>query len=199
MKHTDLEPEQRQRPLGPSIPPAIKETLEWVHYALGIERNTTTGKLRTVDKPAPTPVNLPLLQSHPAWCQKIAVTIPTHATKFPGIELDEFGGTSWQATLCALTIEGVEQRFGPPHMTDIGGKSSKWWGFRCGDVRFSVYNMQDYNEPHIGGTTLSAAWFALALLRVPSSLAWLPQGVPIEWWAALVNYDVPRILPHLAP
>ena len=117
--------------------------------------------------------------------------------KFPGVELDGFGGTSWQATLCALTLDGVEQRLGPPHLTDIGGKCPKWWGFRCGDVRFTVYYSDGYDDPHIGGTAADAAWFALALLRVPSSLAWLPVGVPREWWGELVNSDAPRMTPNV--
>lgn len=98
MKHTDLEPEQRQQPLGPAEPRPVKEKPEWVPHATGVERNTQTDRLRTVDKPAPippsrisvyvsnhaawcqllldlgggegwTPVNLPLLKSHPEWCQ----------------------------------------------------------------------------------------------------------------------------------
>ena len=112
--------------------------------------------------------------------------------KFPGIELDTFGGQSWLATLYALTLEGVEQRLGPPHLTDIGGKCTKWWGFKCGDVRFTVYDLDGYSDPHIGGTSPAAAWFALTLLRVPSSLAWMPQGVPREWWNAIINCDAPR-------
>lgn len=114
---------------------------------------------------------------------------------FPGIELDNFGGTSWQATLRALTLAGVEQRLGPAHLIDISGKCRKWWGFRCGEVRFSVYDMIGYQEPHIGGTDPAAVWFALTLLRVPSALAWLPVGVPSDWWIVLVNCDAPR-KPH---
>lgn len=115
---------------------------------------------------------------------------------FPGVELDEFGGTSWQATICALTLEGVEARLGPPHLTDIGGKCRKWWGYRCGDVRFTVYHSEGYADPHVGGTSLAAAWFAMALLGVPSTLAWTPVGVPGAWWGELVNCDAPRKPPN---
>ena len=97
-----------------------------------------------------------------------------------------------QAYLLALTLDGVQDRLGPPHKTDIQGKVSKWWGYRCGPWRWSVYERIGHDEFHIGGTTADAAWFALTVLRVPQSIAWRPSGVPSEWWSALVNAEVPR-------
>ena len=48
MKHNDLEPEQRQQPLGPATPQPVVTPQEWVPCAPGVERSTKTGMLRTV-------------------------------------------------------------------------------------------------------------------------------------------------------
>lgn len=60
MKHTDLEPEQRQQPLGPATPRPVVAPKEWVPYAPGVERNVNNDWMRTVDKP--TPAKTPLAE-----------------------------------------------------------------------------------------------------------------------------------------
>ena len=54
MKHTDLEPDQRQRPPGPATPQPVSEPAEWVPHAPGVERNIKTGCLRTVPRDDPS-------------------------------------------------------------------------------------------------------------------------------------------------
>lgn len=111
------------------------------------------------------------------------------------IEVDEYGGTSLQG-MVAMTTAAAEERLGPPHHRDIDGKVSVWWGFRTGPHRWSVYERIGDDELHIGGTTPSAMWIALAALRVPSSVAWHPSECPREWWGQLVNAEVPRKTPN---
>jgi hypothetical protein len=101
--------------------------------------------------------------------------------------------------MLTLSINEILRRFGPPHLTDIGGKVSAWWGFRTEHHRWSVYKNIGDDELHIGGTTPTAVWIVLAVLRIQGSDLWHPSECPRDWWGQLYFAEVPRITTKETP